>query len=249
MTCQLHGRSNRMSVGTILIVEDDNDIAELVSLYLTRNDYKTIVRDGWDALTVLHRQEVDLVLLDVMLANANGFEICKEIRTMSDLPIMFMSAKADGSDKIVGLGLGADDYIAKPFNPSEVVARVGAHLRRYRGLKSTPTQNRVLRIAGLEIDEEGFAVRSDYDTVYLSAKEFQILKVMAENPGRMYRPEELYELVWRSDAAGDVRTVMVHISNLRKKIERDPAHPKYIITIRGGGYQFLTSPTSSSGVI
>ncbi len=238
-----------MSVGTILIVEDDNDIAELVSLYLTRNDYKTIVRDGWDALTVLHRQEVDLVLLDVMLANANGFEICKEIRTMSDLPIMFMSAKADGSDKIVGLGLGADDYIAKPFNPSEVVARVGAHLRRYRGLKSTPTQNRVLRIAGLEIDEEGFAVRSDYDTVYLSAKEFQILKVMAENPGRMYRPEELYELVWRSDAAGDVRTVMVHISNLRKKIERDPAHPKYIITIRGGGYQFLTAPTSSSGVI
>ena len=224
---------------TVLIVEDDDDITELVSLYLRRHEFEVLTAHDWTAIDLLQEGSVDLVLLDIMLPGPSGFELCQEIRKYTDIPILFMSAKSAESDKILGLSLGADDYLTKPFSPSELVARVKAQLRRYKGLSAKRGQaGSPIRIADLEIDEECFMVSTPHAKVILSAKEFQILMLMAQNPDRVFRPEDLFLHVWNTPALGDARTVMVHISNLRKKIEPDPSIPKYIVTIRGAGYKF-----------
>lgn len=229
-----------MQSGTILMVEDDTEIAELVTLYLHRQGYEVIVVDNWSAVDILKGEQVDLVLLDVMLPQTNGFDLCQEFRRLSDVPILFMSAKTDDSDKILGLSLGADDFVTKPFSPAELVARVNAQLRRYRTMASRPVMNRaIFRARDLEIDENSFTVKTNQGTVVLSIKEFQILKLMAQNPQKVFMPDELYGEIWKTPVAGDARTVMVHISNLRKKIETDPSRPTYIVTIRGLGYQFV----------
>ena len=224
---------------TVLIVEDDDEITELVSLYLYRHDFEVLTAHDWKAIDIIQEGSVDLVLLDIMLPGPSGFELCQEIRKYTDIPILFMSAKSAESDKILGLGLGADDYLTKPFSPSELVARVKSQLRRYKGLATKQGQpGSLIRIADLEIDEGCFLVSTPHAKVTLSAKEFQILMLMAQNPDRVFRPEDLFHHIWNSPALGDARTVMVHISNLRKKIELDPSIPKYIVTIRGAGYKF-----------
>ncbi|QQE79328.1 response regulator transcription factor [Alicyclobacillus sp. SO9] len=229
-----------MDTGTVLLVEDDPGIVELLSMYLERQGFSVITEDGWAAVDKIQKESVDIVLLDVMLPSTNGYELCEEFRRHSDVPILFVSAKSEDADKILGLSLGADDFIEKPFSPSEVVARVKANLRRYRNsTERTPEEPPFLYIGGMEIDEDTFTVRDGNRTTVLTAKEFQLLKLLAQNPDKIYKPDELYDVIWRSDSFGDVRTVMVHISNLRKKIEPDPTHPKYIVTIRGTGYKFI----------
>ncbi len=226
---------------TVLIVEDDAEIVSLVSIYLTRHGFEVLSTDGWDAVDIVRGDTIDLVLLDIMLSGPDGFELCQELRKFTDVPILFMSAKAEDSDRILGLGVGADDFVPKPFSPSELVARVKAHLRRYKGLAGKQVARRsFLKLADMEIDEERFTVKMPHATITLSAKEFQILMLMAQNPDRVYKPEELFQYIWNSPSLGDARTVMVHISNLRKKIEPDPSRPKYIVTIRGVGYKFMT---------
>ena len=229
-----------MAGENILIVEDDPEISDIVSTYLAKHGFGVRTTDGWDAVSILRDEGIDLVLLDILLPGPDGFELCQELRKLADVPIVFMSAKSEDSDKILALGLGGDDFIAKPFSPAELVARVKAQLRRYRGmLNGQSVRGALLRIAGMEIDEEHFTVRVRDSTVALSAKEFQLLTLMAQHPERIFKPEELFQHVWESPSLGDSRTVMVHISNLRKKIEQDPSHPRYIITIRGIGYKFM----------
>jgi len=224
---------------TVLIVEDDDDITELVSLYLRRNEFEVLTSSDWKAVDLLQENSIDLVLLDIMLPGPSGFELCQEMRKYTDVPILIMSAKSSESDKILGLGLGADDYVTKPFSPSELVARVKAQLHRYKGLAAKRGRaGSPIRIADLEIDEECFQVSTPRAKVTLSAKEFQILMLMAQNPDRVFQPEDLFLQIWNSPALGDARTVLVHISNLRKKIEPDPSIPQYIVTIRGAGYKF-----------
>jgi DNA-binding response OmpR family regulator len=230
-----------LDTGTILIVEDDPGISELLTMYLGRQGFEVVVEEGWGAVSKVQNQEIDLVLLDVMLPSTNGYELCEEFRKYTDVPILFVSAKSEDSDKILGLGLGADDFISKPFSPGEVVARVKANLRRYRSgtVKFEHHDTALLHIRDLEIDEDTFTVRCGNHMSVLTAKEFQLLKTLSQNPEKIYKPDELYDSIWCSSSAGDVRTVMVHISNLRKKIEPDPTHPKYILTIRGVGYKFI----------
>jgi len=227
-------------VDRVLIVEDDSEISELVTLYLTRHGFEVASTDGWDAVEIVQNSSIDLVLLDIMLPGPDGFELCQELRKHTDVPILFMSSKSEESDKILGLNVGADDYVTKPFSPSELVARVKAQLRRYRSAVTKAKRNQVRMIGDMEIDEDRFVVRPPHcGETALSAKEFQILMLMGQNPDHVYRPEELFQHIWNSPSYGDARTVMVHISNLRKKIEADPAHPRYIVTIRGGGYKFM----------
>ena len=224
---------------TVLIIEDDSEIANILRMYLERHDFRVMMTEGWEAVTLLEQESIDLVLLDIMLPGENGFELCREIRKSTDIPIVFMSAKSEETDKILGLTVGGDDYVTKPFSPSEVVARVKAQIRRYRGMAGKTSRKQIIRYADMHVDEERFIVKLPYRTVTLSAKEFQILSLMAQNPDHVYRPEELFQYIWNTPSLGDARTVMVHISNLRKKIELDPLRPKYIVTIRGVGYKFM----------
>ncbi|MCY0902654.1 MAG: response regulator transcription factor [Firmicutes bacterium] len=225
---------------TVLLVEDDADICELVSFYLSSNAVNVLIATGWDALDVIANCPVDLVLLDIMLQDANGFDICKEIRERTDIPVLFVSAKSEEADKIEGLGVGGDDYICKPFSPAELLARVHAHLRRYRGLgeKNVGRKSGPLALSDLMVDEERLIVKTPVREVSLSIKEFQLLLALGQNPHKVFTPEELFSQVWKTPSLGDARTVMVHISNLRKKIEEDPTNPRYILTVRGTGYTF-----------
>ncbi len=224
---------------TVLVIEDDLEISKILHLYLERHEFRVFTSDGWEAIKILQDEKIDLVLLDIMLPGENGFELCREIRKMTDIPIVFMSAKSEETDKILGLTVGGDDYVTKPFSPSEVVARVKAQIRRYRGMVGKGSKKTVIQYSDMQVDEERFIIKLPYRTVTLSAKEFQILTLMAQNPDHVYRPEELFQYIWNTPSLGDARTVMVHISNLRKKIELDPVRPKYIVTIRGVGYKFM----------
>lgn len=231
-----------LSGGRVLLVDDDPDNVDIVSMYLKRSGFDVRSAFDWSSIDIVRNEPVDLIILDIVLPDSDGFELCQEMRKYTDVPILFLSGKSGDSDKILGLGLGADDFIVKPFSPSELVARVKAQIRRYQGLNPKFEKRRQkLRVADLEIDEEQFIVKVADVPVTLSSKEFKLLMLLAQNPDRIYKPEELYQHVWNSPSFGDSRTVMVHISNLRKKIETDPASPKYIVTIRGVGYKFLPS--------
>lgn len=224
---------------TILLVEDDPDICELVTLYLGTHAITVLATDGWDALRIVEEQPVDLVLLDIMLHGVSGYEICKALRMRTDIPILFVSANSEDWEKIEGLGVGGDDYIVKPFSPGELLARVQAHMRRYRGMGDRRVIRRsALTLYGLEVDEERLIVKTPSRSSPLSMKEMHLLLFLGQNPDRVFTPEELFLQVWHTPSLGDARTVMVHISNLRKKIEEDPTNPRIIQTIRGLGYKF-----------
>ena len=224
----------------ILIVEDEISIAELEKDYLELSDYEVdIASDGETGESMALKGDYVLCILDVMLPGKDGFEICKAIRKEKNIPIIMVSAKRDDIDKIRGLGLGADDYITKPFSPSELVARVKAHLARYdRLVASTVPQNDVLEIRGLKIDKTARRVFVNNEEKVFTTKEFDLLLFLASNPNKVFSKDELFRNIWDMESIGDIATVTVLIKKIREKIEYDTSKPQYIETIWGVGYRF-----------
>jgi len=228
-------------VKKVLIVEDEPSIASLQRDYLEINGFEThIVADGEAGIREAESGRYDLVLLDVMLPGADGFEVCRTIRRKVDIPIIFVSAKKEELDKIRALGLGADDYMIKPFSPGEMVARVKAHLARYDRLRGDPSGEppNEINVRGLKIDRAAHRVFVNGKEIAVTAKEFDLLSFLADRPNRVFSKEHLFERLWGLDAAGDLSTVTVHVRKLREKIEADPANPQYIETVWGAGYRF-----------
>lgn len=225
----------------ILIVEDDPEIRNFIKLYLTNDGYETVeVDDGKKVMEVFHAENPDLVILDILLPGLDGIEVCREIRKTSIVPIIFLSNKIDEVDKIIGLTVGADDYITKPFSPRELTARIRSHLRREMYYTDQQQERKsILKFDNIMIDLDRHRIICNNEEIELSAKEFSLLSYMAKHPGRIFTVEELFEKVWGEFSLGDTRTVMVHISSLRKKIERDSSNPQFIITVRGVGYKFM----------
>lgn len=224
----------------ILLVEDEESIAELEKDYLELSDFEvTIANDGRGGLEQALSQDFNMIILDLMLPGMDGFEICRQVREKKDIPILMVSAKKDDIDKIRGLGLGADDYITKPFSPSELVARVKAHLARYERLVgSNQMKNEVVEIRGIRIDKTARRVYVNEEEKVLTTKEFDLLTFLASNPNRVFSKDELFTKIWDMDSVGDIATVTVHIKKIREKIEYDSSKPQYIETIWGVGYRF-----------
>ncbi|KZL89456.1 response regulator transcription factor [Clostridium magnum] len=225
----------------ILIVEDDLSIAELQKDYLELADFEvTICTDGVQGLNAIKEMEFDLLILDVMLPKIDGFSILKSIQDEKDIPVLMVSAKKEEIDKIKGLSLGADDYITKPFSPSELVARVKSHILNYERIKNkfaSKAKSSTIVIRGLEILKDSRQVFVNGAEANLAQKEFDILLYMAENPNRVFNRDELFEKIWGLDALGDTATVTVHIGRIRDKIESSPSNPQYIETVWGAGYR------------
>ena len=224
----------------ILIIEDEEAIADLEKDYLELSDFEVeIEHTGNEGLEKALKESFDLVVLDLMLPGMDGFEVCKKIREEKNIPILMVSAKKDDIDKIRGIGLGADDYMTKPFSPSELVARVKAHMARYdRLVGSTQKTNDIVEIRGIRIDKTARRVYVDGEEKNFTTKEFDLLTFLAENPNHVFTKEELFREIWDMDSIGDIATVTVHIKKIREKIEFDTAKPQYIETIWGVGYRF-----------
>ena len=224
----------------ILIVEDEVAIADLEKDYLELSGFEVeIENDGKSGLERALNEDFDLFILDLMLPEVDGFEICKQIREKKNTPILMVSAKKDDIDKIRGLGLGADDYVTKPFSPSELVARVKAHLARYeRLIGSNTVENDIVEIRGIKIDKTARRVWVNGEERQFTTKEFDLLTVLAENPNHVFTKEELFRKIWDMESIGDIATVTVHIKKIREKIEMNTNKPQYIETIWGVGYRF-----------
>ena len=224
----------------ILIVEDEEAIADLEKDYLELSGFAVeTVNRGDRGLQEALTGEYDLVVLDLMLPGMDGFEVCRRIREKKDIPVIMVSAKKDDIDKIRGLGLGADDYMTKPFSPSELVARVKAHMARYERLVGAGTRtNDIIEIRGLRIDKTARRVYVDGVEKSFTTKEFDLLTFLAENPNHVFSKEELFAKIWNMESVGDIATVTVHIKKIREKIEYNTSKPQYIETIWGVGYRF-----------
>jgi len=224
----------------ILIIEDEEAIADLERDYLELSGFQVeIAADGSLGLDRALKEDFQLVILDLMLPGVDGFEICRQVREAKNTPIIMVSAKKDDIDKIRGLGLGADDYMTKPFSPSELVARVKAHLTRYERLVSSNVrENTVIEIRGLKIDKTARRVWINGEEKNFTSREFDLLAFLAENPNHVFTKEELFRRIWDMDSVGDIATVTVHIKKIREKIEFTSTKPQYIETIWGVGYRF-----------
>ena len=224
----------------ILIIEDEEAIADLEKDYLELSGFEVkICNTGDEGLQTALREEFDLIVLDLMLPGLDGFEVCKKVREEKNIPIIMVSAKKEDIDKIRGLGMGADDYMTKPFSPSELVARVKAHLARYdRLVGSSNKNNDVIEIRGIRNNKTARRVMVDGEEKAFTGKEFDLLTFLAEHPNHVYTKEELFREIWDMDSIGDIATVTVHIKKIREKIEFDSAKPQYIETIWGVGYRF-----------
>ena len=224
----------------ILIVEDEVAIADLEKDYLELSGFEVEVEnEGMTGLARALAEDFDLFILDLMLPGIDGFEICKQIREKKNTPILMVSAKKDDIDKIRGLGLGADDYVTKPFSPSELVARVKAHMARYERLVgSSVVENDIIEIRGIKIDKTARRVWINDEEKQFTTKEFDLLTFLAENPNHVYTKEELFREIWEMESIGDIATVTVHIKKIREKVEVDTSKPQYIETIWGVGYRF-----------
>ena len=224
----------------ILIVEDEVSIAELEKDYLELSGFEVEIENTGDGgLMRAMNEEYDLLILDLMLPGVDGFEICRKVREVKNMPILMVSARKDDIDKIRGLGLGADDYITKPFSPSELVARVKAHLSRYeRLIGSNSPENEIIEIRGLKIDKTARRVYVNGVEKAFTTKEFDLLTFLASNPNHVYTKEELFREIWDMESVGDIATVTVHIKKIREKIETNTSKPQYIETIWGVGYRF-----------
>ncbi|MBH5317360.1 response regulator transcription factor [Paenibacillus sp. GSMTC-2017] len=224
----------------LLIIEDDHYIAELERDYFLLHDYQVkLCHEGQEGLREALSGDYDLVIVDLQLPGMDGFEICKQIREKMDLPILIVSAKKEEIDKIRGFGLGADDFVTKPFSPNELVARAKAHLaryERYKGVKLVDTDT--INIRELSIQKSARRVFLHGKEVLLTAKEFEVLVFLAENPNRVFNKDALFERIWGLDSNGEIATVTVHISRIREKIEADPSNPQFIETVWGAGYRF-----------
>ena len=224
----------------ILIIEDEEAIADLEKDYLELSGFQVdIATDGRIGLERALSDDFELVILDLMLPGVDGFEICRQVRETKNTPIIMVSAKKDDIDKIRGLGLGADDYMTKPFSPSELVARVKAHLTRYERLVSSNVrENIVVEIRGIKIDKTARRVWVNGEEKNFTSREFDLLTFLAENPNHVFTKEELFQKIWDMDSVGDIATVTVHIKKIREKIEFNSTKPQYIETIWGVGYRF-----------
>lgn len=225
---------------TVVIAEDEVDIRNLMTLYLEREYHVISFSNGEEALDGIVEIMPDIIILDILLPGISGYKICEELRERNiQIPVIFLSAKREQSDKIRGLEIGADDYITKPFDPGELMARVKAHLRRSSHLTESKEKcKHVIKCGDLHIDIEQYVVTVSGNRIHLSTKEIQLLTLLASNPRRVFSTEQLYDSIWGEDQYGDLKTVSVHISTLRKKIEKNPSKPDYIITVRGFGYKF-----------
>ena len=224
----------------ILIIEDETSIAELERDYLEVAGFEVMIEeDGTVGLEKAFSEDIALLILDLMLPGISGVDICRKIREEKNIPIIMVSARKDDIDKIRGLGLGADDYMTKPFSPSELVARVKAHLSRYERLMKASTQeNEIIEIRGLKIDRTDRRVWVDGQEKAFTTKEFDLLLFLAQNPNHVYTKDELFRRIWDMESLGDIATVTVHIKKIREKIEKNSASPQYIETIWGVGYRF-----------
>lgn len=221
----------------ILIVEDDRNLLDAIKYNLRREGYEVVMAtDGSEALEVARREKPDLIILDIMLPKINGFDVCRILRKEMTVPILMLTAKAEETDKIVGLEIGADDYVTKPFSLRELLARIRAMLRRAKMVETQP-QGALLKVGDIEVDIARHRITVSGKIVELTPKEFDLLAFLARNRGLVFSREQLLEKVWGYDYAGDTRTVDVHIRWLRQKIEPDPGRPKYLITVRGAGYK------------
>lgn len=233
-----------MAGETILIVDDDEDIREIITLYLEKEGYRVIsASDGNQALACALSDNPDLIIMDMMLPGLDGIEVCQEIRKKLSSPIIFLSCKSTPSDKSMGLIAGGDDYMSKPFDSMELLARVKAHLRRSRMMmqensEDITTTSNLICYPGLTIDLNSYTVTANGQETILSPKEFQLLTLLAQNPNTLFSNEQLFQALWGAESLGDYRTVMVHISNIRKKVEQNPKRPSFIQTIKGAGYKF-----------
>ena len=225
---------------TILICDDDQDIVSALRIYLTSEGYRTVeAYDGQQALDAVRAGGIDLILMDVMMPKLDGIRATAQLREEGNIPIILLTAKSEDSDKVLGLNIGADDYITKPFNPIEVLARVKSQLRRYTSLggKSREEEQGALRNGSLAMDDQAKTVTVDGEPVSLTPIEYNILRLLLRNPGRVYSTAQIYEQVWNDPALGSENTVAVHIRHLREKIEIDPANPRYLKVVWGLGYK------------
>lgn len=238
-----------MSKEKIIVIDDEKDISELIKSYLIKEGYIPITAyDGNSALNLIKKENPDLIILDIMLPGIDGIELCLEIRKISTKPIIFLSCKSEEIDKIVALSVGGDDYVTKPFLPGELIARIKAHLRRSRISNSDSFKEEIYNFPGLKVNMSTREVIACNMPVSLTAKEFELLEILIKNPKRVFSMEQLFEMVWKTESLkGDSRTIMVYISNIRKKIEISPNNPKYILSVRGVGYKFNHKIMSDQG--
>ncbi len=228
----------------ILICDDEKDIVNALKIYLSDTDYE--VREaynGKEAIEIVEKEEIDLILLDVMMPQMDGITAMAKIREGHNMPIILLTAKSEDTDKILGLNVGADDYITKPFNPLEVSARINSQLRRYLKLGSNVSGNEVYEIGAIQLNDKSKQVFVDGEEVSLTPKEFEILKFLMANPDKVFSPKELYSRIWKEAPYGSDNTVAVHIRHLREKIEIDPSNPRYVKVIFGQGYKFEKGKT------
>lgn len=228
----------------ILVVDDEPGIRELIQLYLEKKEYAVLgAENGHEAIDMVRKKDIDLVLLDIEMEGMNGFEVCKEIREFSNIPILFVSCKKELADRIEGIEIGADDYITKPFDFHELEARIEAIFRRNKwiNLDSNHVNSSILAFDDIQIDLQQCELTVRNEKVELSNKEYQLLIMMAKEPNRVWPIEQLYDQIWGYYSDGSPQTVKVHISNLRRKLELNSADPKYIQTVRGFGYRFALS--------
>ncbi|MGN7414684.1 response regulator transcription factor [Paenibacillus sp. SAF-068] len=232
-----------MDTHKIMIVDDDPHICEIVQVYCDREGFvSTCSHSGSEAMELLASFEPDLIILDILLANENGIDWCRNARNLTDAPIMFLSSQEEDEVKISALSYGGDDYVTKPFSPGVLMAKIKAHLRRV----STGRREQLLELPGLTLDFYTQSVNTGSKPIFLSKKEFSLLSYMAQNVNRVVSVDTLFQLIWGMESLEDTRTVAVHISNLRKKIEADPADPERIITVRGSGYMLVANTTSQA---
>ncbi|MBQ1303559.1 MAG: response regulator transcription factor [Erysipelotrichaceae bacterium] len=222
----------------ILICDDERDIVEALKIYLAPEGYQLFTAyDGQQALEIVRNSEIDLILMDIMMPKMDGIRATSELRKLTNVPIIFLTAKSEDSDKILGLDIGADDYITKPFNPVEVKARVRSHLRRYTQLGSKPASTSVLQIGGIVLDDDRKTVTVDGESAELTPVEYGILKLLMSNPGKVFSSDEIYSEVWKEIPLTADGVVSVHIRHLREKIEINPSEPRYVKVVWGHGYK------------
>lgn len=222
----------------VLVCDDEKDIVSAISIYLKSDGYEVVTAcNGIEAVEIVKQQEIHLVLLDIMMPKMDGIEAMVEIRKISNVPVILLTAKSEDTDKVLGLTVGADDYVTKPFNPVELQARVKSQIRRYMMLGSGKVIDSKMTIGGIELDDKTKQVTVDGEIVNLTRTEYDILKLLMEHPGEVYSPNQIYVKVWNDEPIGTENTVAVHIRHLREKIEIDPAEPRYLKVIWGRGYK------------
>ena len=222
----------------VLVCDDEKDIVSALKIYLVADGYRVFeAYNGNEALEILKKEDIHLVLMDIMMPEMDGITAMMKIREISNVPVILLTAKSEDTDKVLGLNVGADDYITKPFNPVELLARVRSQLRRYMQLGGTVAKKERFAIGGIELDDVTKEVTLDGEPVALTRTEYDILKLLMEQPGRVFSPREIYEAVWKDISVGTENTVAVHIRHLREKIEYDPAEPRYLKVVWGRGYK------------